>query len=114
MVKISCEFPFFGCVAIKERKLIYEIPVLKNPLPMSKGTVNLNQQQADVFIGHPSDRNFFCPKCSETFLCYDTLQKGVLLEFVLQQCHGFGQSVRSHHELEHDSVQGYESLGSPN
>lgn len=56
--------------------MIYEIPVLKNPLPISKGTVNLNQQQADVFGRHPSDRNFFVLKVQKNFFAMTRFRKG--------------------------------------
>jgi len=38
---------------------------------VSKVALNLEQQQVDVLVEHPSGTKFCCPECSETLPCYD-------------------------------------------
>ncbi len=56
---------------MQARELYQEILGLKSPWSVSKVTLNLEQQQADVFVEHPSGTKFCCPECSETLPCYD-------------------------------------------
>jgi transposase len=56
---------------MQERELCQEIPKLKSPWSVSQVTLNLEQQQVDVFVEHPSGTKFCCPECSETLPCND-------------------------------------------
>jgi len=38
---------------------------------VSQVTLNLEQQQVDVFVEHPSGTKFCCPECSEALPCGD-------------------------------------------
>jgi len=54
---------------MQERELYQEIPKLKSPWSVSQVTLNLEQQQVDVFVEHPSGTKFCCPECSESAAC---------------------------------------------
>ncbi|MFN5732075.1 MAG: transposase family protein, partial [Planctomyces sp.] len=56
---------------MQDRELYQEIPGLKSPWSVSQVTLNLEQQQVDVFVEHPSGTKFCCPECSEALPCCD-------------------------------------------
>jgi len=56
---------------MQDRELYQEIPGLKSPWSVSQVTLNLEQQQVDVFVEHPSGTKFCCPGCSEALPCCD-------------------------------------------
>ena len=56
---------------MQDRELYQEIPGLKSPWSVSQVTLDLEQQQVDVFVEHPSGTKFCCPECSEALPCYD-------------------------------------------
>ncbi|MFN5434492.1 MAG: transposase family protein [Planctomyces sp.] len=56
---------------MQDRELYQEIPGLKSPWSVSQVTLDLEQQQVDVFVEHPSGTKFCCPECSETLPCND-------------------------------------------
>ena len=56
---------------MQDRELYQEILGLKSPWSVSQVTLNLEQQQVDVFVEHPSGTKFCCPECSEALPCYD-------------------------------------------
>ena len=53
------------------REMYQEIPGVKSSWSVSKVTLNLEQQQVDVFVEHPAGTTFCCPECSKTLSCYD-------------------------------------------
>jgi len=58
---------------MQDRELYQEILGLKSPWTVSRVTLNLEEQQVDVFVGHPSGTKFCCPECSATALATTTL-----------------------------------------
>lgn len=56
---------------MQDRELYQEILGLKSPWSVSQVTLDLEQQQVDVFVEHPSGTKFCCPECSEALPCYD-------------------------------------------
>jgi transposase len=56
---------------MQDRELYQEILGLKSPWSVTNVALNLNEQQVDVFVGHPSGTKFCCPECSLTLPSYD-------------------------------------------
>lgn len=74
--RVLCEFGITaafwgGGVVLQDRELYQEIRGLNSPWTVSKVTLNLEEQQVDVFVGHPSGTEFCCPECSAALPCYD-------------------------------------------
>ena len=58
-------------VPMQDRELYQEILGLKSPWSVTNVTLNLEEQQVDVFVEHPSGTKLCCPLCSLTLPCYD-------------------------------------------
>jgi transposase len=56
---------------MQDREWYHKILGLKSPWTVSKVTLNLEEQQVDVFVGHLSGTKFCCPECSATLPGYD-------------------------------------------
>ncbi len=70
-VWIWYNFGFWKRAPMQDRELYQEIPGLKSPWSVSQVALDLEQEQVDVFVEHPTGTKFCCPECCKSFPCYD-------------------------------------------
>ncbi len=44
---------------------------LDTPWPVRDVNLDLELQQIDIYVGHPSGTKFCCPECAQALWCYD-------------------------------------------
>ena len=60
---------------MQDRELYQQILGLKSPWSVSKVALDVENQQVDVYVEHPSGTKFCCPECSAELACYDHTQE---------------------------------------
>ena len=56
---------------MQDKELYQHILGLDSPWSVVEVTLNMEEQQIDVRVGHPTGTKFCCPECGKSLACYD-------------------------------------------
>ena len=56
---------------MQDKELYQHLLGLESPWSVSEVTLNMEEQQIDVCVEHPSGTKFCCPECGKSLACYD-------------------------------------------
>ena len=56
---------------MQDKELYQHLLGLDSPWSVSEVTLNMEEQQIDVCVEHPSGTKFCCPECGKSLACYD-------------------------------------------